>query len=165
MKVRLQAPPSLSNLAPLSLRQHFAHIYASGGIAAFYRGVLPSTLRAGILTSSQLSTYDFLKHSLLERYPNTFQEGLQLHLIASGFAGLACSAASAPIDTIKVRWMNDSAGEFRGALHCTSQLLLHEGPLALYKGFVMCFLRLWPHTVLSLIVFENLRKFAGLRPV
>lgn len=43
--------------------------------------------------------------------------------------------------------------------------LSHIGPLAFYKGFTMSFLRLWPHSVLSLLVFEQLRKVAGLNPI
>jgi 23S rRNA pseudoU1915 N3-methylase RlmH len=30
------------------------------------------------------------------------------------------------------------------------------------KGFSMCFARLWPHSLVSLVVFEQLRKAAGL---
>lgn len=37
--------------------------------------------------------------------------------------------------------------------------------MALYSGATMCFLRLWPHSVLSLLVFEYVRKMAGLNPI
>lgn len=36
-----------------------------GGVAALYRGVWPTTVRAAILTASQLPVYDHTKHMLL----------------------------------------------------------------------------------------------------
>lgn len=87
------------------------------------------------------------------------------HFLCSGFAGFACSVASAPIDTIKVRVMNDRAGKFKGGLDCAYQLLRYEGPFAFYKGFFGCWIRLWPHTVISLVIFEKLRALVGLNPI
>jgi hypothetical protein len=36
-------------------------------------------------------------------FPSTFKEGFQTHLVASAIAGFCCSAASNPVDVIKVR--------------------------------------------------------------
>jgi solute carrier family 25 protein 14/30 len=54
---------------------------------------------------------------------------------------------------------------YRSAFDCAVKTVQREGPLALYKGFLMCWLRLGPHTMLSLMIFEKLRSFAGLKPV
>lgn len=43
------------------------------------------------------------RRSLKTDFPNTFEEGLTTHLIASGIAGFCCSAASNPVDVLKVR--------------------------------------------------------------
>lgn len=120
---------------------------------------------AGVLTSSQLGSYDVAKHFVRSHYSEYFPEGIRTHLVCSGFAGFACSVTSAPIDTIKVRVMNDSTGQFRSSLDCAYKLLRHEGPLALYKGFFGCWIRLWPHTVISLMLLEQLRKTVGLKPI
>ena len=37
-----------------------------------------------------------------------------------------------------------------------------EGPAAIYKGFHGQWLRIGPHTTVSLMVFENLRHFMGM---
>lgn len=102
-----------------TLRAHTAQIYNAAGVAGLYKAVWPTTLRAGILTSSQLGTYDQVKglcvsissclpapHFLTVRtvqidrlktdFPNAFEEGLPTHLVASGIAGFVCSAASNP---------------------------------------------------------------------
>ena len=125
--MRWQAPSATG-----TLRWHAKQIIQTHGIAGFYKAVFPTTVRAGILTSSQLGVYDHAKHtyvyyiapgdrgmralahsrariacfsgrSLINVYPGTFSEGLPTHLAASGFAGLCCSATSNPIDVVKVR--------------------------------------------------------------
>ncbi|GEM09013.1 mitochondrial carrier protein [Rhodotorula toruloides] len=169
LKVRMQAPSASG-----TLRQHAYQIYAANGLKGMYKAVGPTTFRAGILTSCQLGCYDHAKHVLGGRmgrrrlktdFPNSFEEGLTTHLIASGIAGFCCSAASNPVDVLKVRMMTDKTGQYRNSLHCAALLFKNEGPLAFYKGFAMSFWRLWPHSIVSLIVFEQARKLFGLPPV
>ena len=45
------------------------------------------------------------------------------------------------VDVVKVRLMNDKHREFSGVFHCVKNVLTHEGPLAFYKGFGMCWAR------------------------
>ncbi|BGP18780.1 hypothetical protein JCM10213v2_006860 [Rhodosporidiobolus nylandii] len=160
LKVRLQAPSATG-----TLREHARDILQTQGIKGFYKAVWPTTIRAGILTSAQLGTYDQTKHLLKNNFPGTFKEGFQTHLIASAIAGFCCSVVSNPVDVIKVRMMTDKTGQYRNALHCAGLLLKNEGPLACMKGFSMCFARLWPHSLVSLVVFEQLRKAVGMAPV
>ncbi|WOO84217.1 Mitochondrial substrate carrier family protein ucpB [Vanrija pseudolonga] len=161
LKVRRQAVGG----AALSLRGHARAVYAEQGFKGFYRAVVPTVIRAGVLTSSQLGSYDVAKHFLRTHYPTTFPEGLFTHLVCSGFAGFACSVTSAPIDTVKVRMMNDATKQYSSSLECAAKMLRYEGPMAFYKGFIGCWTRLWPHTVISLVIFEKLRAFAGLNPI
>ena len=58
LKVRLQAPSATG-----TLRWHAKQIIQTHGIAGFYKAVFPTTVRAGILTSSQLGVYDHAKHT------------------------------------------------------------------------------------------------------
>ncbi|KAI5481381.1 hypothetical protein MNV49_005003 [Pseudohyphozyma bogoriensis] len=160
LKVQMQAYGATG-----TLRSTAAKIYQARGIAGLYRAVWPTTIRAGILTSSQLGVYDQAKQLLMYDFPGVFREGFGTHLAASGIAGFACSAASSPVDVIKVRMMTDTTKQYKNAFHCTALILKNEGPLALYKGFTMCFLRLWPHSVISLLVFEQLRRLSGLAPI
>ncbi|KAK4693985.1 hypothetical protein P7C70_g8825, partial [Phenoliferia sp. Uapishka_3] len=130
LKVRMQAVGATG-----TLRSHARTIFEANGIAGLYRAVFPTILRAGILTASQVGTYDQTKFLLMTDFPGVFREGLPTHLVASGIAGFCCSLASSP------------------------------GPLSFYKGFTMCFLRLWPHSVLSLLAFEQLRRISGIKPI
>ncbi|GAA5844394.1 hypothetical protein JCM11251_007596 [Rhodosporidiobolus azoricus] len=160
LKVRLQAPSASG-----TLRSHFNEIVSQHGFKGLYKALGPTTIRAGILTSSQLGCYDQVKHMLKRDFPATFNEGFRTHLVASAIAGFCCSAASNPVDVIKVRMMTDKTGHYRNALHCAALLLKNEGPLAYFKGFTMCFARLWPHSLVSLVVFEQLRKAVGMEAI
>jgi solute carrier family 25 protein 14/30 len=128
-----------------------------------------------VVTASQLASYDTTKHWLLKLRDSqghtVFREGYLTHFCASTIAGLVCSISTSPIDTVKVRYMNqqfNAQGKgqlYRSAIDCAVKTVQREGPLALYKGFLMCWLRLGPHTMLSLMIFEKLRSFVGLNPV
>jgi hypothetical protein len=61
--------------------------------------------------------------------------------------------------------MNDSQKLYKNAFHAAGMLLKNEGPLAFYKGFFGCWIRLWPQTVISLLLFERFRAIVGLKPI
>ncbi|RUS34510.1 mitochondrial substrate carrier family protein ucpB [Jimgerdemannia flammicorona] len=168
--VRIQAYNPSPTPRYRSVFSAFAEIYRSEGLAGLYRGVGPTTARAALVTASQLATYDHTKHWLIGQ--GVVKEGLPAHLASSVIAGFACSITSAPVDTIKVRYMNqpfDSATgrglKYTSSFECVRKTVALEGPLALYKGFFMCWLRLGPHTIVSLIIFEQLRRISGINPI
>ena len=47
---------------------------------------------------------------------------------------------------------------YRGFVDCILQISSKEGPLGFYKGLGAVYLRLGPHTVLSLFFWDELRK-------
>ncbi|KAF9111843.1 hypothetical protein BGX27_004377 [Mortierella sp. AM989] len=175
IKVRLQAFWPSGKPRYASIPDAFKSIYAEEGVRGLFRGVVPTSARAMVVTASQLASYDTTKHWLLKQKDSNgkavFQEGFITHFCASTFAGLVCSVSSAPLDVCKVRIMNqpvNSAGQgvlYRNTIDCAIKTVQREGPLALYKGFSMCWLRLGPHTMLSLMIFEKLRNWVGLNPV
>ncbi|KAG0216217.1 hypothetical protein BGX33_000315 [Mortierella sp. NVP41] len=175
IKVRLQAFWPSGKPRYASIADACRSIYVEEGIPGLYRGVVPTAARAMVVTASQLASYDTTKHWLLKLRDTQgqarFHEGYMTHFCASTVAGLVCSISTSPIDTVKVRYMNqqfNAQGKghlYRSAIDCAIKTVQREGPLALYKGFLMCWLRLGPHTMLSLMIFEKLRSFVGLNPV
>lgn len=150
IKVRMQAVRPTGRPPYSNTFVAFAHVYREGaypnaavsaqggggvigGIKSLYRGVGPTIVRAAVLTSSQIASYDQVKY-LLKHHKVLENEGFGLHLSASLVAGLACSITSAPFDTVKVRLMQDKSRQFSSAFDCLAKLVAHEGPLALYKG-------------------------------
>ncbi|KAG0019691.1 hypothetical protein BGZ81_009627 [Podila clonocystis] len=175
IKVRLQAFWPSGKPRYNSIADACRSIYVEEGIPGLYRGVVPTAARAMVVTASQLASYDTTKHWLLKLKDSKgelqFREGYLVHFVASTVAGLVCSISTSPIDTVKVRYMNQQFNaQGKGALYssaidCAVKTVSREGPLALYKGFLMCWLRLGPHTMLSLMIFEKLRSFVGIHPV
>lgn len=171
VKVRMQAPRKAPDFKP-PYRNSFAAFYEiykqgsgsekgfKGGMNNLYRGTTPNIIRACILTSTQIGSYDEIKGFFKRNLQ--MQEGIGLHFSSSMVAGLFCSLASQPVDVIKVRVMQDRSSN---ALSLVTSLLKNEGPMALYKGFGMCWARLGTHTVISLVLFERLRSLFGIKPL
>ncbi|CAE6427480.1 unnamed protein product [Rhizoctonia solani] len=135
----------------------------SGGLRSLWRGTAATVTRGAIITVAQIGSYDHIKQVIKNR--RLMNEGIPLHLTSSLFAGLVCSIASNPVDVIKVRLMNDHERMYRGVTDCVIKTLRKEGPLAYYKGFSMCWVRLGSHTTLTLLLYEQLRAWAGVNPM
>ncbi|KAF9942863.1 hypothetical protein BGZ67_009957 [Mortierella alpina] len=163
IKVRMQAFWPSGKPRYASITDACRSIFVEEGIQGLWRGVGPTAARAMVVTASQLASYDTTKHWLLKLkdgdHQARFKEGYLVHFCASTVA------ATSPIDTVKVRYMNQQFNAlghgalYRSALDCAVKTVQREGPLALYKGFSMCWLRLGPHTMLSLMIFEKLRSW------
>ncbi|KAI9297764.1 mitochondrial carrier [Neoconidiobolus thromboides FSU 785] len=164
IKVRMQAITK-DNLPPYkNTFNAFNVIFQQEGIKGLYKGVGPTTQRAMLLTASQLASYDHFKQSLLKS--NLFTEGLVLHFFTSILAGLVAAITTSPLDTIKSRYMNQPKDLiYHSPLHCATSTIKNEGFMALYKGFFPNWIRIGPHTVITFIILENLRKLLGHKPL
>lgn len=59
---------------------------------------------------------------------------------------------------MRSRLLSPQGKLYRGFLDCILQISSKEGLLGLYKGIGAVYLRLGPHTVLSLFFWDELRK-------
>lgn len=82
-----------------------AAIYRRETIAGLYKGWTVTSSRAAVLTSSQLGSYDSIKHNLLM---NLFgmEDGIKLHLVASMCAGLITTTATIPCNMIMLVYVH-----------------------------------------------------------
>ncbi|XP_060040420.1 solute carrier family 25 member 34 isoform X3 [Erinaceus europaeus] len=72
------------------------------------------------------------------------------------------SAAQLATFTSAKAWVQDQQGQlYAGLTDCLLKIWKQEGPLALYKGLGPAYLRLGPHTILSMLFWDELRKLAG----
>ncbi|KAM0469514.1 hypothetical protein ACHAPX_010455 [Trichoderma viride] len=110
------------------------------GALSWFRGWLPNSCRAAVMTAGQLATYDTFKRLLLDYTP--MGDTLTTHFTASFLAGLAAATATSPIDVIKTRVMSTSHKQ--GILHLISDINRAEGIRWMFKGWVPSFLRLGP---------------------
>lgn len=86
-----------------------------------------------------------------------------LALSASMVSGFVVVMVMTPFDVISTRLYNqgtDAKGRglnYSGVGDCFLKMLRTEGPLGFYKGFGASYFRLGPHTVLSLVFWDQLR--------
>lgn len=108
------------------------------GAGSLFRGVWPNTLRAGLMTSSQLATYDEAKILLLKTA--YFDEGVKTHFAASLISGLVATTVCSPVDVIKTRVM--TSHDKQGIAHLLTEITRNEGLRWVFKGWVPSFMRL-----------------------
>jgi hypothetical protein len=132
------------------------------GISGLYKGATPTVLRATILTSMQLSSYDHSKRILLRS--GYFNDNPLTHIISSIFSGLITSIVVNPVDVIKTRIMCDSTNKnslYKNSFDCFYKTMMNEGLWAFMKGWLPNYLRMGPHFLISLPLAEFIRKSLG----
>eukprot|EP01088_Endostelium_zonatum_P019920 TRINITY_DN7107_c0_g1_i2.p1 TRINITY_DN7107_c0_g1~~TRINITY_DN7107_c0_g1_i2.p1 ORF type:complete len:483 (-),score=105.17 TRINITY_DN7107_c0_g1_i2:50-1498(-) len=156
VKVRMQAnkakyPSTIST---------FKSLLAEEGIKGIFAGLIPHVLRGAAITSSQISTYDHIKGWFIRR--GLMKEGLNVHFVSSMIAGVITTTCSSPFDVVKTRMMINKG---QSAWVAIGNVWSEGGPRAFFRGWLPNYGRLGPHTVITLVVFEQLRHVLGLKPV
>ncbi|XP_018327975.2 mitochondrial 2-oxoglutarate/malate carrier protein-like [Agrilus planipennis] len=128
------------------------------GIAACWRGAIPTMGRAMVVNAAQLATYSQAKQLLLST--GYFKDNINCHFWASMISGLVTTIASMPVDIAKTRIQNmkmiDGVPEYKGSVDVLTKVIKREGLFALWKGFTPYYFRLGPHTVLTFIFLEQM---------
>nr|QFP92343.1 mitochondrial dicarboxylate transporter [Ogataea thermomethanolica (nom. inval.)]QGW56825.1 mitochondrial dicarboxylate transporter [Ogataea thermomethanolica (nom. inval.)] len=159
VNIRMQNDNSL----PKAERRNYKHaidgvyrISRTEGITALFRGLSPNLVRGVLMTASQVVSYDVAKHLLVDNLgmdPKT----KTTHFSASLIAGLVATTVCSPADVLKTRIMNSSStGDSAFAVLKTA--LSTEGPGFMFRGWTPAFIRLGPHTILTFIALEELRR-------
>ncbi|XP_046855016.1 mitochondrial dicarboxylate carrier-like isoform X2 [Xenia sp. Carnegie-2017] len=142
------------------LRRNYNHamdgvirIVREEGLGRCWRGVTMTATRGMMITSTQVSCYDQIKETLLNtRY---FDDNILTHFASSFLAGTIATAVTQPFDVMKTRMMNST--EYKNLFECfwhTAKL----GPMGFYKGFIPAWVRLGPHTIVTWLILEQLRR-------
>ncbi|XP_060710464.1 solute carrier family 25 member 35 isoform X2 [Hemiscyllium ocellatum] len=99
------------------------------------------------------------KHEVFQ--PGSWLVSLTAGMVSSIFVVLAMT----PFDVVSTRLYNqpvDRKGKgviYRGYLDCFARTVRKEGLYGLYKGTGASYFRLGPHTILSLFLWEEMRKY------
>ena len=194
IKVRLQAVVPEGEAPPRRvITTAVAIITREGGVTALWQGCGANMQRAALLTAAQVGSYDAVKGrirsaaassrypvddsdatvSATPRLPLLAVEGAPLHAAAAVVAGLIAAVVTTPVDTAKSRIMaqrgshNDLQREtyYTSTADCIRRVALREGLFGLYAGFAATWARLSLHTVVSFMVYERLRRAAGMKPM
>ena len=143
LNVRMQHDAAL----PASQRRNYRHAIdglirmgREEGWRVGLRGVLPNSLRAMLMTASQLASYDGIKSAIVTRTQLT--DNLTTHFCASIIAGLIATTICSPVDVVKTRVM--SAKESEVLLSLLVRIYRSEGLGWMFRGWVPSFVRLGP---------------------
>lgn len=136
-------------------------IYQQEGVfKGLYKGSTATVIRAALLTSGQLGSYDVFKNNLLVEKLRFGRDDVGTHLSASLLASLVATTVCNAPDVVKTRMMNSSSS--MTFTECVSGIVKNEGLSALMKGWTASYCRIGPHTVISFLMIEQIRRFIGM---
>jgi len=157
LNVRMQHDAAL----PATQRRNYRHaidglirMTREEGWRSLFRGVWPNSMRAVLMTASQLASYDGFKSLLLQH--TSLTDNLTTHFSASIMAGFVATTICSPVDVIKTRVM--SAKESEGLVKLLTRIYRVEGAGWMWRGWVPSFIRLGPHTVATFLFLEQHKR-------
>ena len=124
------------------------------GLKSLFRGVWPNSMRAVLMTVSQLASYDGVKKNLILHTPMV--DDLYTHFAASLTAGFVATTICSPVDVIKTRVMSSHEHKSLGKL--LADVYRVEGAGWMFRGWVPSFIRLGPQTIATFLFLEQHKK-------
>lgn len=132
----------------------------SDGLRGLYRGFGVSLVMQAPAVATFLTTYDLTKSRILE---TTSLPGTSpiVHLVSGLAAETISSFFWVPMEVVKQR-----AQVRRGAINASTSttvvrdLLTHEGPRALFKGFGLTIATYGPYSMLYFTIYERMKIYA-----
>ncbi|XP_051549209.1 solute carrier family 25 member 34 [Myxocyprinus asiaticus] len=143
----------------------FVSIYQREGVLGLWRGVNGAVPRVMVGSAAQLATFSSAKGWVTHAQwfsPHSWLAALTAAVIS----GVAVTITMTPFDVISTRLYNQPVDEFKrgrlycGFVDCLMKVCRTEGIVGLYKGMTPVFVRLAPHTVLSMLLWDVLRQKA-----
>ncbi|XP_055073332.1 solute carrier family 25 member 34 [Misgurnus anguillicaudatus] len=143
----------------------FVSIYQREGILGLWRGVNGAVPRVMVGSAAQLATFSSAKGWVTHAQwfsPHSWLTALTAAMIS----GVVVAITMTPFDVISTRLYNQPVDEFKrgrlysGFMDCLMKVTSTEGVLGLYKGMTPVFVRLAPHTVLSMLLWDVMRQRA-----
>jgi len=134
-------------------------IFRAEGVRGLFRGIDAAILRTSMGSSVQLPSYNFTKNQLL-KYDILPANSTWTFLVSSSISGACVCLVMQPADTALTRMYNQPTtigpdGRSRGVLYrnpidCLWKTFKIEGFRGWYKGSTAHFLRIAPHTIITL---------------
>ncbi|KAG1771108.1 mitochondrial carrier domain-containing protein [Suillus placidus] len=171
VKARMQA---YSPALPVGTQRHYknslsalATIWRTEGIRGYLRGMDAAILRTAMGSSVQLPSYNWTKNQLVGHaiLPG---DSVWTFVASSSVSGICVSLVMQPADTALTRMYNQPTtklpdGRVVGALYkspidCLWKTVKTEGVLGWYKGLFAHFLRITPHTIITLTMNDIIRN-------
>lgn len=159
-KTRLQACAGAAE--GRGLLTELAAVTREGGLTAHYAGGWALFIRGGFLSGGQLWGYNVSKGLFKAQ---GVKEGPSVHVACSVFAAACAAVLSAPADITLNRYqaaLKLGTGAYASAGEVALELVRTEGPLALFRGAGLQFAKVCPVFLLTMPLYEQLRRLVGL---
>jgi solute carrier family 25 protein 42 len=143
-----------------TLRQVFYKVFHEEGIAAFYKGYIPTI--AGVVPYAGVSffTYDTLK-MLYRDYAKLDYDATLNPVFSLGFgaiAGMLGQCSSYPLDIVRRRMQTDTQGKYK-SIRATIRIIYQEGIIGgFYKGLSMNWIKGPIAVGISYSSYDNIRS-------
>ncbi|KFY11068.1 hypothetical protein V492_04697 [Pseudogymnoascus sp. VKM F-4246] len=126
------------------------------GIAGFYQGLVPTTLKQSLNSATRFGSYGALTRIALSYKKEGEKLGSTATFAIGGAAGAVTVYVTQPVDTIKTRMQSIEAKSlYRNSLHCTKKLVMEEGVFKLWSGAVPRLVRLRPLSSTIYVSFDD----------
>lgn len=157
IKTRMQCQVSSHRHLYRNTWDCYKKVFQKDGLPGLFRGAGPNMLRASVITTSHVGTYDASKKYFTEELAVT--EGVLLWMGCGITSGLVTTTLAAPVDLIRTRKMMMSGGVDSGSssFSIAKNIFVSEGVLGLFRGWVPSFLRFGPHFSISWPLIELAR--------
>lgn len=127
-------------------------------VSSLFRGLVPNLTRGVLMTASQVVTYDIAKNLLVDTL-HLDPSKKATHFNASLLAGLVATTVCSPADVVKTRIMNAKGASNGSTISILTSAVKTEGVGFMFRGWLPSFIRLGPHTIVTFLALEQLRKF------
>lgn len=134
----------------------YSKVYAADGLKGFWVGWGPNVMRNSIINATELASYDQYKQLVTQKFG--MSDGLHTHTLCAFGAGLNAVIFGSPVDVLKTRIMNRSAGDSQSVVAIITGMIKKEGLGAFYKGCVQNFFRLSTFNVVLFVSLEQIKK-------
>lgn len=134
-------------------------IIKTEGIMKFYQSLFPNILRNSIINAIELSSYSQIKSTFVEN--KIMNDGMPLHFVCSGFAGLMAVVFGSPFDVIKSRVMDGKMVDgqkipYNSVFEAVRILGKEKGFVGFYAGFNANFQRLLSWNIVMFMTREQI---------
>ncbi|XP_042329797.1 solute carrier family 25 member 35-like [Sceloporus undulatus] len=138
-------------------------IHKEHGILGLWRGAISSVPRVMVGSATQLATFSSTKEIFIRL--EVFPKGSWLVALSAGMvSSFTVALTFSPFDVASTRLYNQPVGPqgqgliYKGLLDCLAKIIRSEGFLGVYKGVGASYFRIGPHTILSLLFWDQLRQ-------
>ena len=143
-----------------SFSNEFLSVYRQFGIRGLWQGVSGAIPRVMVGSGAQLSSFSTAKEFVINK--QFFKEDSIMIPICSAMVGsVSVVCFMTPFDVVSTRMYNQAlTGQmYENVFDTFAKILRKEGLFGLYKGIGASYFRTGPHTLMSLTLWDTLRRF------